>query len=117
MQMEVHHALAGRRPDVHADIVAVGGIPLIQQPTGSVDEGVQGGLLGCGCVEERGHVPEGDEEEVAGADRVAVEAGVGEKSLQGGLRRGRWCVGMFTPPLACILIPSLEQRYNPIEKG
>ena len=78
MDMEVHHALAGRRPDVHADIIAVGGIPLIQQPTGITDEGEEGGLLGCGCLEERGHVTEGDCEEVAGADRVEVEPGVGE---------------------------------------
>ena len=28
MQVQVHHALPGRRPDVHTDIVAVGGIVL-----------------------------------------------------------------------------------------
>jgi len=28
MQMQVHHTLPGRRPDVHPDIIAVGGIVL-----------------------------------------------------------------------------------------
>jgi len=78
MQMQVHHALPGRRPDVHTDVVAVGGISLIQQPTGIVDERQEGGLLGPGRLEERGHVPEGDEEQVAGAHRIEVIAGVGE---------------------------------------
>ena len=84
MDMQVHHALPGRRPDVHPYVVAVGGIPLIQQPTGIVDERQEGGLLSFGCLEERGHVPEGDEQQVAGAHRVQVIPGIGEKSLQGG---------------------------------
>ncbi len=78
MHVQMHHALAGRRPDVHADIIAVGSISVIEQPTGIMDEGEEGGLLVFGCLEEGGHVPEGDEEEVAGADRVEVEPGVGE---------------------------------------
>ena len=80
MQMQVHHALPGRRPDVHADVVAVGGIPLVNQPTGIVDERQKGGLLGPGRLEERGHVPERNKEQVAGAHRIEVEVGVGEIS-------------------------------------
>ncbi|MCP1715493.1 hypothetical protein J2T58_001358 [Methanocalculus alkaliphilus] len=59
------------RPDVHADSIAVGGIPLIQQPTGMMDEGEEGGLLSPGRLEERGHVPEGDDGGVAGATEGA----------------------------------------------
>ncbi len=91
MQMQVHHALPGRRPDVHPDIIAVGGIPLIEQPTGIMDESQEGGLLSFGRLKKRGHVPEGDEEQVAGAHRIEVIPGVGEKSLRGGWRRGRGC--------------------------
>ena len=78
MDMQVHHALPGRRPDVHPDIIAVGGIPLVKQPTGIMHESQEGGLLSFGCLEERGHVPEGDEEKVAGAHRIEVIPGVGE---------------------------------------
>ena len=55
-----------------------GGIPFIQQPSGIVDERQKGGLLGFGRLEKRGHVPEGDCEQVAGAHRVEVIPGVGE---------------------------------------
>ena len=75
MQMEMHHALPGRRPDIHPDVVAVGGILLIKQPTGIMDERQKGGLLGCGRLKERGHVPERNEEQVAGAHRVQVIPG------------------------------------------
>ncbi len=46
MHVQVHHALGGRRPDIQADVIAVGGIELTCQPTGIVDEGEEGGLLG-----------------------------------------------------------------------
>jgi len=71
------HPLTGRRPDVHPDIVAVGRIPLIQQPTGIVDERQKGGLLGPGHLKERGHVPEGDCEEDDGGAGGAEGAGGG----------------------------------------
>jgi hypothetical protein len=78
MHMQVHHALPGRRSYIHADIIAVGDIVLIQQPTGIMDERQKGGLFIPGRLEERGHVPEGDEQEVAGAHRVQVEPGICE---------------------------------------
>ncbi len=78
MHMQMHHALPGRRPDIHADIIAVGGIELICQPTGIMHERQQGGLLGFGRLKERGHVPERNEKKVAGAHRIEIIPGVGE---------------------------------------
>jgi len=42
------------------------------------DEGEEGGLFVVRRVEEGGDVPEGDDEEVAGADWILIVAGVAE---------------------------------------
>ena len=76
--MQVHHRLAGDLSDVDADVVAVGVEPLVEEVFCLPDEGEEGDLLCVGRVEEAGDVAEGDEEEVAGADRVFIVAGVAE---------------------------------------
>ena len=78
MDVEVHHRLAGGCSHVHADVVAVGTELFVEEGFRLPDEGEEGGLLRVGRVEEGGDVAEGDEEEVAGADRVFIIAGVAE---------------------------------------
>lgn len=52
--------------------------PAVEEGFRLPDEGEEGGLFFVGRVEEGGDVAEGDEEEVAGADRVSIIAGVAE---------------------------------------
>ncbi len=101
--MQVHHRLAGGLSDVDADVVAVGVEPLVEEVFCLPDEGEEGGLLCVGRVEEGGDVAEGDEEEVAGADRVSIIAGVAEVVcegclLWGGLQKGQVRASMLSTP-------------------
>jgi len=80
--VEVHHRLAGGRSHVHADVVAVGAILFVEEGFCLPDEGEEGGLLFVRRVEEGGDVAVGDEEEMAGADRVFIIAGVAEAVLE-----------------------------------
>ena len=66
VDVEVHHGLAGGGADVHADVVAVGVEPAVEEGSCLPDEGEEGGLFRVGRVEEGGDVAVGDEEEVAG---------------------------------------------------
>ena len=78
MDVEVHHRLAGGCSHVDADVVAVGTELFVEEGFRLPDEGEEGGLFVVGRVEEGGDVPEGDEEEVAGADGILIIAGVAE---------------------------------------
>ena len=94
VDVEVHHRLAGGGANVRADVVAIGVEPLVEESFCLPGEGEEGGEFCVGRVEEAGDVPEGDEEEVAGACRVFIVAGVAEvvcedDLLWGGCRRGR----------------------------
>ena len=68
MDVEVHHRLAGGFSDVDADVVAVGVAALVEEVFCLPDEGEEGGEFCVGRIEEAGDVPEGDDEEVAGAE-------------------------------------------------
>ena len=76
--MEVHHRLAGGGANVRADVVAVGVELPVKEGFCFPGEGDEGSKFCVGRVKEAGDVPEGDEEEVAGACRVFVIAGVAE---------------------------------------
>ena len=89
MDVEVHHRLAGGGADVHADVVAVGVEPVVEEGFRLPDEGEEGGLLRVGRVEEAGDVAVGDEEEVAGARGELIVAGVAEGVLEDDLLGGR----------------------------
>jgi len=78
VDVEVHHRLAGGGADVDADVVAVGVKLSVEEGFRLPEEGEEGGLFRVGRVEEAGDVPEGDEEEVAGARGVLIIAGVAE---------------------------------------
>jgi len=78
VDVEVHHRLAGGCSHVHADVVAVGMEVFVEEGFCLPDEGEEGDLFRVGRVEEARDVAEGDEEEVAGADRVFIIAGVAE---------------------------------------
>jgi len=78
VDVEVHHRLAGGGADVHADVVAAGVEVFVEEGFCLPDEGEEGGLFVVRRVEEGGDVAVGDEEEVAGADRVFIIAGVAE---------------------------------------
>ena len=78
VEVEVHHRLAGGGANVRADVVAGGVVPVVEEVLCFPGEGEEGGEFCVGRVEEAGDVPEGDEEEVAGACRVFVIAGVAE---------------------------------------
>ncbi len=78
MDVEVHHGLAGGFADVDADVVAIGVEVLVEEGSGSPGEGEEGSVFLIGGVEEACDVAEGDEEEVAGARRELVIAGVAE---------------------------------------
>ena len=66
MDVEVHHRLAGGFSHVHADVVAVGVEPLVEEDFSLPDEGKKCGEFCVGRVEEACDVAVGDEEEVAG---------------------------------------------------
>ena len=67
--MEVHHRLAGGFSQIHADVVAVGVEPAVEEGFCLPDEGEEGGVFRVGRVEVGGDVVEEDEE-VAGARGV-----------------------------------------------
>ena len=68
-----------RQPSaVHADVVAVGVEPVVEEVFCLPDEGEEGGLFCVRRVEEAGDVAEGDEEEVARVHWISIIAGVAE---------------------------------------
>jgi len=91
--VEVHHRLAGGGANVRADVVAGGVVPVVEESFCFPGEGEEGGEFCVGRVEEAGDVPEGDEEEVAGACRISVIAGVAEGVLEDDLIRQRVAEG------------------------
>jgi len=62
--VQVHHRLAGGLADVHADVVAVGVEPAVEEGFRLPEEGEEGDLFFVGRVEEGGDVTEGDEEDL-----------------------------------------------------
>jgi len=78
VHVQVHHRLPGSLADVHADVVAVGTEPLVEEPFRLPHERQQCDLLFVRRLEEAGDVPERDDQQVAGAHRILVIAGVAE---------------------------------------
>jgi len=72
VDMEVHHGLAGGLSAVHPDIVAVRVELFVQHRLRLVEQSGELDHLLLHCIEKIGDMPEGDQQQVAGADRVPV---------------------------------------------
>lgn len=70
--MDVENSLAGGGTHVDADVVSVRAMLLIDHLPGCPEQVHDGGDLFPGQIEKAGGVPAGDDERVAGRDRVAV---------------------------------------------
>ena len=89
MDMKVHNRLAGGGADIHAYVVAVGMELFVEKGFCLPGKREQRCLLPLRRIEEAGDMPEGDDEEVAGARREFVVAGVAEIVFEHDLPRRR----------------------------
>ena len=78
VDVDVHDVLPRGTPDIDADVVAVGVAVAIGERSTVVDEPGKGHPLFIGRIEVALDVPERDDEQVAGAHRMDVVAGVTE---------------------------------------
>jgi len=96
VDVQVHHRLA--------DVEAVGVEPFVEEDFCLPEEGEEGALLFVRRVEEVRDVAVGDDEEVAGADRVPVNSGRSRGRWRGrslreeGCRRGSLYHPCLVPP-------------------
>ena len=121
--MQVRHRLPGGGPIVDADVVARGTELAVEIITGRREQRHQVGTLCVRDLEERGRVPPGDDERVAGRDREAVADGkcglplmedaIARQAAEGaGGSHGRW-----SPVAWAQAAPNstLENLYGPTE--
>ena len=89
MDVQVHNRLAGGGADVDADVVSIGAELFVEEGFCLPDEGEQRCLLLHRRSEEACDMPKGDDEEVAGARRKSIVAGVAEIVFEHDLPRRR----------------------------
>ena len=89
MHVQAEHGLPRCGAHVYADVVAVWMVLALGEHLAVVDEPGDGHSLIVGRIEVTCHMPERDDELVAGADRVDIVAGIAEVVLRHDILRGR----------------------------
>ena len=82
MAVHVENGLPGRLATVHADVVAIRGAGFGEPVAGAEDELIDGAAFGFVQAEPVLDMAPGDDEQVAGRDRVAVQARIGQLVFQ-----------------------------------
>ena len=79
--MDVHAVLAGGLADVNADVVPIGLMLLLNQALRFIQQRKDGALLRGRHVEEVGHVPARDDDDMTGSQRVIVQSRISQLVL------------------------------------
>ena len=117
MEMEMHHRLSGGAPDVHADVVPVGVVPLVRPGPRPDDDLEEGRALLRGRVKEGGDVPEGKGEEVSPGDGEPVRSYISEIILKEDVTVRRVAEGAPRHGLGQPVSPRIHEWQLHPEKG